>query len=171
MVDFRLILLLFLAKLLAFTVWNIYRLFKKLAWVYRTLHSYKLFWAVCHLFPQRWRTHTYSVSGNHWPGGPRDMFKTRSARKFKSCVFEPTTRRVFSINTSSSNTLVFFDQISSQQQHTPFSVNQQERKATPWMGLAVIHIQGLWDALPSLRNCPFLTIKKGHFKLAILFVA
>ena len=23
---------------------------------YRTLHSYKLFWAVCHLFPQRWRT-------------------------------------------------------------------------------------------------------------------
>ena len=24
--------------------------------MYRTLHSYKLFWAVCHLFPQRWRT-------------------------------------------------------------------------------------------------------------------
>ena len=23
---------------------------------YRTLYSYKLFWAVCHLFPQRWRT-------------------------------------------------------------------------------------------------------------------
>ena len=23
---------------------------------YRTLHSYKLFWAVCHLFPWRWRT-------------------------------------------------------------------------------------------------------------------
>ena len=102
---------------------------------------YKLFWAVCHLFPQRWRTLTYSVSGNHWPGEPRDMFKTTSARKFKSCVFEPPTRRVFSINTSSSNTLVLFYQISSQQQHTPFSVNQQERKATPWMGLANIHIQ------------------------------
>ena len=110
-------------------------------WWYRTLHSYKLFWAVCHLFPQRWRTLTYSVSGNHWPGGPRDMFKTTSARKFKSCIFEPPTRRVFSINTSSSNTLVLFDQISSQQQHTPSSVNQQERKATPWMGLADIHIQ------------------------------
>ena len=24
--------------------------------IYRTLHSYKLFWAVCHLFPQRWQT-------------------------------------------------------------------------------------------------------------------
>ena len=108
---------------------------------YRTLHSYKLFWAVCHLFPQRWRTLTYSVSGNHWPGEPRDMSKTTSARKFKSCVFEPPTRRVFSINTSSSNTLALFYQISSQQQHTPFSVNQQERKATPWMGLVDIHIQ------------------------------
>ena len=51
----------------------------KMAWVkdYRTLHSYKLFWAVCHLFPQRWQTLTYSVSGNHWPGGPRDMLKLR----------------------------------------------------------------------------------------------
>ena len=49
---------------------------------YRTLHSYKLFWAVCHLFPQRWQMLTYSVSGNHWPGEPRDMFKTTSARKF-----------------------------------------------------------------------------------------
>ena len=97
---------------------------------YRTLHSYKLFWAVCHLFPQRWRTLTYSVLGNHWPGGPRDMFKTRSARKFKSCVFEPPTRRVFSINTSSSNTLVLFDQISPQQQHTPFSVNTGEKSNT-----------------------------------------
>ena len=61
-----------------------------------------------------------------------------------------------------------FYQISSQQQHTPFSVNQQERKATPWMGLADIHIQWLWDAFQSLRNCPFLIIKKGHFKLVIL---
>ena len=42
----------------------------------------KLFWAVCHLFPQRWRTLTYSVWGNHWSGGQRDMLKTTSARKF-----------------------------------------------------------------------------------------
>ena len=128
---------------------------------YRTLHSYKLFWAVCHMFPQRWRTLTYSASGNHWPGGPRDMFKTTSARKFKSYVFEPTTRRVFSINTSSSNTLVLFYQISSQQQHTPPSVNQQEWKATTWMGLADIqNIHWLWDAFQSQWNCPFLIIKK-----------
>ena len=64
---------------------------------YRTLHSYNLIWAVCHLFPQqRWRTHTYSVSGNHWPGEPRDLLKTTSAHKFclaffgadsKTCIF------------------------------------------------------------------------------------
>ena len=40
------------------------------------------------------------------------------ARKFKSCVFEPLTRRVFSINTSSSSTLFLFDQFSSQRQHS-----------------------------------------------------
>ena len=129
----------------------------------------KLFWVVCHLFPQRWRTLTYSVSGNHWPGGPRDILKTTSARKFKSCVFEPPTRRVFSINTSSSNTLVLVYQISSQQQHTPSNVNQQESEATTWMGLAGIeNIHWLWDAFQSQRNCPFLIIKKGHFKYVIL---
>ena len=100
-------------------------------WVYRTLHSYKLFWAVCHLFPQRWRTLTYSVSGNHWPGGPRDMFKTTSARKFKSCVFEPPTRRVFSINTSSSNTLVLFYEISSQRQHSFFTKSLRSSNTLP----------------------------------------
>ena len=59
-------------------------------------------WAVCRLFPQqRWRTLTYSVSGNHWSGEPRDTLKTTSARKFSSCVWS----HLFSINTSSSNTL------------------------------------------------------------------
>ena len=50
----------------------------KMCALYRTLHSYNLIWAVCHLFPQRWRTLTYSVSGNHWPGEPCDMLKTMS---------------------------------------------------------------------------------------------
>ena len=70
------------------------------------------------LVPTKMADAQYSVSGNHWPGGPRDMLKTSSARKFKSCVFEPPTRCVFSINTSSSNTLVLFYQISSQRQHS-----------------------------------------------------
>ena len=52
-----------------------------------TLHSYNLIWAVCHLFPQRWRTFTYSVSGNHWQGEPRDLLRTTSARKFSSCFW------------------------------------------------------------------------------------
>ena len=54
--------------------------------LYRTLHSYNLIWAVCHLFPQRWQTLNVQSRGNHWPGGPRDMLATTSARKFKSCV-------------------------------------------------------------------------------------
>ena len=90
-----------------------------------------------------------------------------SAHKFKSCIFEPLTRRIFSINTSSSSTLFLFDQFSSQRQHSlwpKFSAAE-----TPC--LANIHIQGLWDAFPSLKNCLFLTIEKGQFKLAILFVA
>ena len=89
------------------------------------------------------------------------------ARKFKSCVFEPLTRRVFSINTSSSSTLFLFDQFSSQRQHSLWP--NFSAAATPC--LADIHIQGLWDAFLSLRNYLFLTIEKGHFKLAILFVA
>ena len=86
--------------------------------MYRTLHSYKLFWAVCHLFPQRWRM--LNIQSRETIGQEdmfKNMFKTRSARKFKSCVFEPPTRRVFSINTLSSNTLVLFYEISSQWQH------------------------------------------------------
>ena len=123
------------------------------------------------LVPTKMADAQYSVSGNHWPGAPRDMLKNTSVRKFKSCVFQSPTRRVFSINTSSSSTLFLFYEISSQQQHTPSSVNQQEGEATTCMGLADIHIQWLWDAFQSLRNCPFLTIKKGHFKLVILFIA
>ena len=89
------------------------------------------------------------------------------ARKFKSCVFEPLTRRVFSINTSSSSTLFLFDQFSSQRQHSLWP--KFSAAATPC--LADIYIQGLWDAFPSLKNCLFQTIEKGHFKFAILFVA
>ena len=63
---------------------------------YRTLHSYNLIWAVCHLFPQqRWRTHTYSVSENHWPGEPLDLRKTTSARKFRPAFGTTSKTRIF----------------------------------------------------------------------------
>ena len=63
---------------------------------YRTLHSYNLIWAVYHVFPrQRWRTHTYSVSGNHWPGEPRDLLKTTSARKFRPAFGATSKTRIF----------------------------------------------------------------------------
>ena len=64
--------------------------------MYRTLHTYKLFWAVCHLFPQqRWRTLTYSISGNHWPGDPRDLRKTTSAHKFRPAEGATSKTRIF----------------------------------------------------------------------------
>ena len=63
---------------------------------YRILHSYNLIWAVCHFFPQqRWQTHTYSVSGNHWPGEPRDLRKTTSARKFRPAFGATSKKRIF----------------------------------------------------------------------------
>ena len=48
--------------------------------------------------------HKQSVSGNHWPGEPRGQ----SSFEFHPAVLEPTPRHVFSINTSSSNTLPLF---------------------------------------------------------------
>ena len=45
-------------KIFAFLIIFIFRFYQFAIYFldYRTLHSYKLFWAVCHLFPQRWRT-------------------------------------------------------------------------------------------------------------------
>ena len=54
-------------------------------------------------------THKQSVSGNHWPGEPRDQcLKLRPHLNFVLRFLEPTPRHVFSINTSSSNTLALF---------------------------------------------------------------
>ena len=57
---------------------------------------------------QRWQTLTNSVSGNLWPGEPRDLLRTTSARKFSSCVWSHLQDAYFSINTSFSNTLPLF---------------------------------------------------------------
>ena len=53
--------------------------------------------------------HKYSVSGNHWPGEPRDQcLKLRPHLNFVPRFLELIPRHVFSINTSSSNTLSLF---------------------------------------------------------------
>ena len=133
-------------------------------WYYRTLHSYNLIWAVCHLFPQqRWRTHTYSVSGNHWPGEPRDLLRTTSARKYRPAFGATSKTRIFYKYVVFKHSSSFYP-ISSQRQHTPSSVNQQEWKATTWMGLADIqNIHWLWDFFQSQRNQLFPTIKRKTF--------
>ena len=122
------------------------------------------------LVPTKMVDAQYSVSGNHWPGEPRDMSKTTSARKFKSCVFEPPTKRVFSINTSSSNTLVLFYEISSQRQHTPFSVNTGE-KINTMDGPRRHSYTMTMRRFPVSEKLPVFNHKKGHFKLVILFIA
>ena len=51
----------------------------------------------------------YSGSGNHWPGEHRDQcLKLRPHLNFVLRFLEPIPRHVFSINTSSSNTLPLF---------------------------------------------------------------
>ena len=53
--------------------------------------------------------HKQSVSGNHWPGEPRDQcLKLRPHLNFVPRFLEPIPRHVFSINTSSTNTLPLF---------------------------------------------------------------
>ena len=43
----------------------------------------------------KWRTHTYSISGNHWPGESRDLRKTTSARKFRPAFGATSKTRIF----------------------------------------------------------------------------
>ena len=53
--------------------------------------------------------HKQSVSGNHWPGEPRDQcLKLRPPLNFAPRFLELSPRHVFSINTSSSKTLPLF---------------------------------------------------------------
>ena len=113
---------------------------------------------VCHLFPQRWWTLNVQSRGNHWPGGPRDMLTTTSARVNSSPA-----------SLSHLQDGIFYKYVVFK--HALSLWPNFSTAATPWMGLVDIHIQGLWDAFPSLRDCLFQTIEKGHFKFAILFVA
>ena len=132
---------------------------------YRTLHSYKLFWAVCHLFPQRWWTLNIQSRETICQEDPVTCLKLRRHVNSSPAFGATYKTRIFYKYVVFKHPCSLFYQISSQQQHTPFSVNQQDRKATLWMGLADIHIQWLWDAFQSQWNCPFLSIKKGHFKM------
>ena len=142
--------------------------------VYRTLHSYNLIWVVCHLFPQqRWRTHTYSVSGNHWPGEPRDLRKTMSVHKFrpafgatsKTCIFYKYVVFKHSLFTQipcSGYTLSLQCDI--------LLIHQQEWKAKKWISLADSHffnIHWLWDFFQSQRNRLFRITKRKTFKYVI----
>ena len=62
---------------------------------YRTLHSYNLIWAVCHLFPQRWRT--LNVQSRETIGQEDHVICLQLRRRAKIQVLrlEPLIRRFF----------------------------------------------------------------------------
>ena len=82
----------------------------------------------------------YSVSRNHWPGEPRDMLKTTSPFEFRPAFLEPIPRHVFSINTSSLNTLslLFPNSIAAPTRSLQCDslIHQQTSKATKWINHA-----------------------------------
>ena len=150
-----------------------YIIFKRSS--YRTLHSYNLIWAVCHLFPQqRWRTHTYSVSGNHWPGEPRDLRKTTSVHKFRPAFRVTSKTRIFYKYVVFKHSFSFYTN-SSQRIHALSTVwhssySSTGMKSKKWISLADIHffnIHWLWDFFQSQRNRLFRTTKRKTFKYVI----
>ena len=77
---------------------------------------------------------------------------------------EPLPRHVFSINTSSSNTLSLFTQFLRSGNTLPPVWLNRRQIATTWMGLADIqNIHWLWDFFQSQRNRLFPTIKRKTF--------
>ena len=126
---------------------------------------------VCHLFlQQRWQMHTYSVSGNHWPGETRDLRKTTSVPKFcpafgatsKTCIFYKYV--VFKHSSS------LFTQFLRSDNTLPLVWLNRRQIATTWMGLADIHffnIHWIWDFFQSQRNRLFPITKRRTFKYVI----
>ena len=150
-----------------------YIIFKRSS--YRTLHSYNLIWAVCHLFPQqRWRTHTYSVSGNHWPGELRDLRKTTSVHKFRPAFRVTSKTRIFYKYVVFKHSFSFYTN-SSQRIHALSTVwhssySSTGMKSKKWISLADINffnIHWLWDFFQSQRNRLFRTTKRKTFKYVI----
>ena len=130
---------------------------------YRNLHSYNLIWAVCYLFPrQRWWTHTYSVSGNHWPGEPCDLRKTTSTRKFRPAFGATSKMRIFYKYIIFKHSSPLFTRfLRSGNTLPPVWLNRRQIETT-WMGLTDIHffnIRWLWDFFQSQRNRLFPTTK------------
>ena len=125
---------------------------------YRTLHFYNLIWAVCHLFPQqRWRTFTYSVSGNHWPGEPRDLRKTTSARKFRPAFGATSKTRIFYKYVVFKHSSSLFTQFLRSGNTLPPVWLNRRQIATTWIGLLadIQNIHWLWDAFQSQKTDNF----------------
>ena len=123
----------------------------------------------------------YSVSGNHWPGEPPDQcLKLRPRLNFVLRFLEPTPRHVFSINTSSSNTLSLFLIFScrantlspvwlSERTLSLSLIHQQTSNATKWIGHAntpFLSIPCQWDFFPASETATAsATERNEHLKI------
>ena len=125
--------------------------------------------------------HKYSISGNHWPGEPRDQcLKLRPHLNSVPRFLEPTPRYVFSINTSSSNTLLLFHIFTcrantlspvwlSERILSLYLIHQQTSNATKCIGHAKIPFLGipcLWDVFqPRKQQLSRITERNEHLEI------
>ena len=131
------------------------------------------------LVPTKMADAQCSISENHWPGGPRDMLTTTSARENSSPASWATYKKIFFYKYAVLKHIrallrIFFVAATLSFWWNSFVAATSSLwpnssvPATPC--LADIHIQELWDVFPSLKNYRFLIIEKGHFNFTILFV-
>ena len=96
-----------------------------------------------------------SVSGNHWPGEPRDQcLNLRPHLNFVLRFLEPIPRHVFSINTSSSNTLPLF----------PIFTCRANTLSPVWLPERILSLSHIFQQPSNATKCichadiPFLSI-------------
>ena len=137
---------------------------------YRTLHSYKLFWVVCHLFPQRWRT--LNIQSQETIGqedhvtclklGPRINSSTAFLSHLQDGIFYKYVvfKHPFSLWPN------FFAAATHSLQH-----ESTGEKSNTMNGPRRHSYTRTMRCFSVSEKLPISNHKKGHFKLAILFVA
>ena len=115
-------------------------------WPYRTLHSYNLIWAVCHLFPQqRWRTHT-NIQSRETIGQENHVTCVKlRPRKFRPAFFGADSKtRIFYKYVVFKHSFYFFPNFHCSADTLSLQcdillIHQQKWKAKKWISLADIH--------------------------------
>ena len=113
----------------------------------------------------------YSVSGNHWPGGPRDMLKTTSARVNSSpASLSHLQDGIFYKYVVFKHPLSLWPNFFAAVTHS-FQRESTGEKSNTMNGPRRHSYTRTMRRFPVSEKLPVSNHKKGHFKLAILFVA